>query len=255
MSSNIVDELNAIISDPTTNPEHFAVCIGLLNVTGRLRPADSAPNDIAIGRNMTKRPDLLTMYLSMGFGCPFYSQLITCCLRNDNVESLQIILTNTVIAERIRIKNDMLSGVLWDDWIPLAKVECLSYLLNTVALSTDQCMQILARQGIDLQRILLRHPKYKHIIYIIPKPTTWIVAKHRALWGITSIDDISDSARYIRMDVLFASERKLNTSNNIRSLFWLSVLAIRMRQFRERFWAPGGKKEQQLKIHYDGLIK
>ena len=153
------------------------------------------------------------------------------CLKDDLLDSLAVI-------------DPLLSS---DDVAALdifpASPRCLKYVLDRKegVLNTEDFFNRGFTLTEEKLRMILRHPSYTYLIYELPPIQEWqmynYLLRHNGQIKINNQ----------KICQIVAEERVLRCRNNIRFIFWCCVLNARMRDFRERFWRPGGAQYMRLK--------
>ena len=89
---------------------------------------------------------------------------------------------------------------------------------------------------------------------LMEDPVIWQRTLHQRLYG--TISHLVQGPQFhndqaYRMKDIIAAERCHRAQQVIRFVFWTSVLKIRVREFVERYWAPGGPKSKKLEKSFN----
>jgi len=120
----------------------------------------------------------------------------------------------------------------------------------------DHCYSLVYSKNPDDLIEETRAFEKRHLLYHIPNFYDDKIQSHEALWGKiqgTALKRAWDAqhSSELRLKRLVASERSRRKEQNWRLLFWGIILHRRMREFRDRFWAPGGKKMREIEKDWD----
>ena len=250
MDSNPINAIKTRIFayiEATTDPSDFRTYLTNLDGSERVILLGSGNSASLIANRIVRSAPLLTIYLEFGFGLAHWKMMLQAILYVDNLDSLKVLIEDPRIKRRIvTCDEDRGIGSFWGEHITtLVKGKCLLYLIerDDVIIDVDKILSLAQYHSNDAILMILRHPRYAHLIYELPIPSIWNINRSVALYGSTTV---TNDTRYKELDALLKVERIRRTQQNIRALFWLTVLAIRMRQFTERYWSPGNKKSIEL---------
>ena len=100
-------------------------------------------------------------------------------------------------------------------------------------------------------RILLRHPRTKHLLYEIEAPQQ---VQQLAGWGFSPMLQQRNQV-FQAYAAIIAEERALVRKRYWRAIFWGGVvLRTRMIEFQERYWAVGGKGYLAAKASFEKIV-
>jgi hypothetical protein len=215
------------------------------------------------------KPALFKIFLEEGYGVNTFRPLLVEILRSDQVESLKIFFAHPPYQSRLKLRSSLYSlsphPYIHEDFADLLRYagqNTISFLLDQDAmkenLTLDRFMEL--TPTISKERILqiLRHKTYKHYLYGITTPYDWADSLHGRLWGTSMLPkkyQPNNRNVYKHVQEAFMEERTYRINSNWTYLFFCILLRARIREFVERFWAPGNKKSLELKNQFYNSIK
>jgi hypothetical protein len=219
-------------------------------------------------QEIVRKPALFKIFLEEGYGINTFRPLLVEILRSDQVESLKIFFAHPPYESRLKLRSALYLGsnsYIHEDFADLLRYtvqKTTAFLLDQDSmkenLTLDRFMEL--STIISKEKILqiLRHKSYKHFLYGITSPYDWADSLHRRLWGNAILPTKyhpDNRSVYQHVQDAFMEERQQKINANWTYLFFCILLRARIREFVERFWAPGNKKSLQLKEQFYNSIK
>lgn len=190
-------------------------------------------------------------------------------LRGDYLESLTIFYEHPPYKSRLKLRSSLYATNTYPyihedfaDQLRYTGPKTTTFLLNYPTmqenLTLDRFMELCPTLTKEKITEILRHPLYKHFLYGITSPYDWANNLHGRLWGQPTLPRKhlpNNNSVYEQAQEVFLNERKFRISQNWNFLFTCILLRARIREFVERFWAPGNKKSLELKDSFYNSVK
>lgn len=264
--TSAISRIQALISNDL-DPDTFRLMLIAAELSGELTLNNSIlynHNYHDLSHSLVNYPKLFKVYLEEGHGSSFISSLFEVIIKKKDHTLLKIFLETPHISECISRRNAEWWIFTFYSIIEMnTSKECWDIVLSVekLVITSDMILTSMSRLNIDSLVIVLRHPKYSSLLYQIPDPVAWQDSLHNRLYGDRYITpfikdhNIHVLPRAVKIKDVINEEKKNRVKSIIRFIFWISILHIRMREFRERYWLPGNKKSTELKKEFESLCE
>lgn len=234
-------------------PEDFAEVLTKCRRAGVLLKDEENPMDNNLANIIADYPSLFQTYLDEGFGTAHMTRILNHIFRMKNAPALKMFLNAPHIATAISRRYQF-----WANRFGSIRTssECWAIILDHPHFKiTADDLQTDSWQMTDESIVqILRHPRHSHLLYLMKDPVMWQDSLHKRLYG--SMPPVGDKSTFqheqaYRLNNIIQQERRFRAQQVIRFMFWTSVLKIRVREFVERYWAPGGAKSLALEKDFN----
>lgn len=267
---NIFIELELAFKQHTrtvTDPDYFREFLRSQKEFATLyfHKIDPGKTHIRLIYELVRKPELLKVFLEEGYGIHSFRPILMEVLRSDRLESLQVLFEYPPYHSRLKQRSSLATfqqtytyfNEDFADLLTYSGPRIVYFLLEhpwmKENLTGSRLMFLSTRLTEDRLRQIFNHPLWTHLLYDVPLPYDWIkqyntyvVRNFRTeyIYGPFT-PDMYDNVQLIYMD-----ERRKRIQQRWRFLFWCVLLRSRIREFVERYWAPGGPKASALQKEF-----
>lgn len=220
-------------------------------------------------QEIVRKPALFKIFLEEGYGINTFRPLLVEILRSDQVESLNIFFAHPPYQSRLKFRSSFYSlsqrPYIQEDFADLLHYtgkKTTAFLLDQDPmkenLTLERFMELTPTLPKEKIQQILCHKIYKHYLYGITSPYDWADSLHERLFGTSFLpknNQPNNHNVYKHVQDAFMEERQYRIKSNWTYLFFCILLRARIREFVERYWAPGNKKSLQLKDQFYNNIK
>ena len=237
-------------------PEDFAEVLTKCRRAGVLIKDEENPMDNNLADIIADYPSLFQTYLDEGFGTAHMTRILNHIFRMKNAPALKMFLNAPHVATAISRRPQF-----WANRFGSIRTssECWAIILDHPEFKiTADDLHTDSWQMTDESIVqILRHPRHYHLLYLMEDCVKWQHTLQTRLYG--TITSVIGPAQFqhdqaIRLQVIIEQERHRRAQQVIRFMFWTSVLKIRVREFVERYWAPGGPKSLALEKDFNTAL-
>jgi hypothetical protein len=250
---SLATALIKVVKENNISPEDFAEVLTKCRRAGLFAKDEGNLTDTNLADIIADYPSLFQVYLDEQFGTAHIARILEHCFRKNSPTALKMFLNAphiaTAISRREGFWANRFGGIR-------ASKECWDIILDHphFKITTDDLLTDMWRMTDEAIIQILRHPLHSNMVYLMEDPVIWRRTLHQRLYGTISYlaqgPQFHDDQAY-RMKDIIAAERHYRAQQVIRFVFWTSVLKVRVREFVERYWAPGGPKSKKLEKSFN----
>lgn len=254
-----------------TNPEQFRTYLRgesdgfILNYFSKIMTPGKTAYKIIF--EIVRKPHLFKIFLEEGFGINLFRPILSETLKCDIVESLQILFDHSPYYSRLQHRASLSNNGQYTEYFvdilihtgPNSTLFLLNHDLMKKQFTLENFMKMAPQLTEYKIRAILTHPTYSYFLYAISSPYEWAGDLQKDLYGSLYQINSETLKQYVKpyeyVQKVFIEERQKKTHNNWTFLFLCIILTTRVKEFKARFWIPGGKKAIELQeIFYTQCI-